>query len=236
MKLLALDTSTDWCSVALWHDGAIAARERRAERGHGAQVLSLIDELLAEAGTRLSGLSAIAFGRGPGAFTGLRLAASVTQGLAFAAGLSVIPVSNLRALAQQRLGVAAATARVLACHDARMGEVYWAGFGSVSGHAAAETPEYVMSPEDMTDAAVAWIGSGMACGAGSGFAVYPALSGLGTQLASVRADLRSRAQEIAVLAAHDGLERALPPELALPVYVRNNVAVAPDREISGAGS
>jgi tRNA threonylcarbamoyladenosine biosynthesis protein TsaB len=234
MKLLALDTSTDWCSVALWHDGEIAARERRAERGHGAQVLSLVDELLAEAGTRLTGLNAIAFGRGPGAFTGLRLAASVTQGLAFAAGLSVIPVSNLRALAQQRLGAAMATARVLACHDARMGEVYWAGFGSVNGHAAAETPEYVMAPRDMTDAAMAWIGTGVACGAGSGFAAYPSLPGLETRLVSIRADLRPRAQEMAVLAAFDGLERALPPELALPVYVRNNVAVAPEREIPGA--
>ena len=90
MRLLALDTATDWCSVALWQDGEILSREARAERGHGGQVLTLIDALLAEAGTALGALDALAFGRGPGAFTGLRLAASVTQGLAFAAGIPVI--------------------------------------------------------------------------------------------------------------------------------------------------
>ena len=103
MKILALDTAGDWCSAALWQDGEVSGRECRTERGHGGQVLGLIDTVLREAGIALGVLDAIAFGRGPGAFTGLRLAASVTQGLAFAAGLPVIPVSNLRALAQQLL-------------------------------------------------------------------------------------------------------------------------------------
>ncbi|HEV7432434.1 MAG TPA: tRNA (adenosine(37)-N6)-threonylcarbamoyltransferase complex dimerization subunit type 1 TsaB, partial [Steroidobacteraceae bacterium] len=103
MRLLALDTASEWCSVALWQDGEIACRESMAERGHGGQVLTMIDALLAEADIVLGALDAVAFGRGPGAFTGLRLAASVTQGLAFSAGLPVIPVSDLRAIAQQLL-------------------------------------------------------------------------------------------------------------------------------------
>ena len=227
MRLLALDTATDWCSVALWQDGEITSRECRAERGHGGQVLAMIDALLAEAGVTLTALDAVAFGRGPGAFTGLRLAASVTQGLAFAAGLPVIPVSDLRALAQQLLLPPHHQARVLVCHDARMGEVYWAGYHSLSGCARADTPEYVAAPADMIESATAWIGTGAAYGAGSGFAAYPALSVLQARLGPVRADIHPRAREIALLAARDGLQIAVPPEQALPVYVRDNVAVPP---------
>jgi tRNA threonylcarbamoyladenosine biosynthesis protein TsaB len=227
MKLLALDTATDWCSVALWRDGDITDRESRAERGHGGQVLSMIDALLTEAGIALTALDALAFGRGPGAFTGLRLAASVTQGLAFAVGVPVIPVSDLRALAQQMLAPPHPQTRVLVCHDARMGEVYWAGFRSVEGCARADTPELVATPERMIESASAWIKTGTTCGAGSGFAAYPALSVLESGLAMVRADVHPRAREIAWLAARDGLQAAVPAEQALPVYVRDNVAMAP---------
>ena len=227
MKLLALDSATDWCSVALWQDGVVTDRESRAERGHGGQVLSMIDAVLTEAGIALDALDALAFGRGPGAFTGLRLAASVTQGLAFAAGVPVIPISDLRALAQQMLAPPPAPTRVLICQDARMGEVYWAGFRSVEGCARADTSELVATPEHMIAAARAWIDAGAACGAGSGFAAYPALSALEPALALVRADLHPRAREIAWLAARDGLQAAVPAEQALPVYVRDNVAMAP---------
>jgi tRNA threonylcarbamoyladenosine biosynthesis protein TsaB len=234
MKLLALDTAGEWCSVALWRDGEIAARECRAERGHGFQVLSMIDQLLAEAGLALGALDALAFGRGPGAFTGLRLAASVTQGLAYSAGLPVIPVSNLRALAQQLTAPPLRSARVLVCQDARMGEVYWAGFRSIDGHACADTPECVAAPVAMIDAAAAWIGAHADCGAGSGFAMYPALSALTARLGSVHAEVRPRAQEMAMLAAHDGLQLAVPPEQAQPVYVRDNVAVPPGVQMPGS--
>jgi tRNA threonylcarbamoyladenosine biosynthesis protein TsaB len=227
VKLLALDTATDWCSVALWQDGALATKEASAERGHGGQLLTLIDAVLAEAGIALAALDALAFGRGPGAFTGLRLAASVTQGLAFAAGLPVIPVSDLRALAQQLLVPPHQSGRVLVCHDARMGEVYWAGFRGVGGLAHADTPEHVAAPRDMIDAARAWLAAGAAHGAGSGFAAYAELAILQPRLESMRADLHPRAREIAVLAAADGLQAAVPPERALPVYVRDNVAMAP---------
>jgi tRNA threonylcarbamoyladenosine biosynthesis protein TsaB len=227
MRVLALDTATDWCSVALWQDGEVTSREAIAERGHGGQVLTMIDALLAEAGLALGALDALAFGRGPGAFTGLRLAASVTQGLAFALGLPVIPVSDLRVLAQQLLLPPRQDTRVLVCHDARMGEVYWAGFRSLGGRACADTPEYVAAPRDMIDAATAWLGTGAASGAGSGFAAYPELSVLKPRLESVRADIHPRAREVALLAVADGLKVAVPPEQALPVYVRDNVAAVP---------
>ncbi|MBS0387682.1 MAG: tRNA (adenosine(37)-N6)-threonylcarbamoyltransferase complex dimerization subunit type 1 TsaB [Proteobacteria bacterium] len=228
MKLLALDAATEWSSVALWNEGERFARELKAERGHGEQLLAMVDALLAQSGLALGGLDAIAFGRGPGAFTGLRLAASLAQGLAFSAGRPVIPVSNLRALAQQALGAAAEGTRVLACHDARMGEVYWAGFTSADGCAVAATEESVARPEAMLGPARAWLDAAAAsvtAGVGNGFATYPALAPLAARLAPVLAEAHPRAGEIALLAARDGLEAAVPPERAWPVYVRDNVAL-----------
>ena len=230
MKILALDLAADNCSVALWQHGSLIGREAPAVRGHGGQLLSMVDALLGEAGMGLPALDAIAFGRGPGAFTGLRLAASVTQGLAFAAGLPVIPVSDLRAMAQQLMAAPVAAARVLVCHDARMGEVYWAGFSSVDGHARADTAEAVARPEAVIAPARNWLGTNAAAGAGSGFAVYPALAEFSTQLAPVVAALRPRALEIALLAVYDGAASMVAAELAVPVYLRDNVAAAPRAE------
>jgi tRNA threonylcarbamoyladenosine biosynthesis protein TsaB len=229
LKLLALDTATEWCSVALWLDGTLLEREMRAERGHGDQVLAMVGELLAQSGTALTDLDAIAFGRGPGAFTGLRLAASVTQGLAYSAGLPVIPVSDLRALAQRCLAGAADGMRALACLDARMAEVYWGGFIAERAHASAASAESVDRPADMLAAASAWLGASGAAdsaagGAGSGFRVYPALAPLAARLVPLLTEVRPRAREIAQLAVHDGMRVALPPDQALPAYVRNNVA------------
>jgi tRNA threonylcarbamoyladenosine biosynthesis protein TsaB len=233
MKILALDLAADNCSVALWQYGELIGREAPAVRGHGAQLLAMVDEVLGAAGLGLPALDAIAFGRGPGAFTGLRLAASVTQGLAFAAGLPVIPVSDLRALAQQLMSAPFAAGRVLVCHDARMGEVYWAGFSKADGHARADTPEAVARPEAVIAPARSWLGSAAAAGAGSGFGVYPELAQFGAQLAPLAAQLRARAQEIAVLAAYDGVAAAVAPELAVPVYLRNDVTSTPKADAGG---
>jgi len=236
VKLLALDAASDSCSVALWNDGAVIAREARAERGHGDQLLAMIDALLGQAQIELQALDAIAFGRGPGAFTGVRLAASLTQGLAYSSGLPVIPVSDLRALAERVLQGTPPGSRAIACHDARMGEVYWAAFHSVDGHAAAATGEAVDKPDAMLAAAQEWLRASdgpAAAGVGTGFAVYPQLAALAAQLAPVLPEARPRAAEIAALAAHDGLGAAAAPERAQPVYVRNDVAV-PSAAVQGA--
>lgn len=243
MKLLALDTATECCSVALWIDGESRWREARAERGHGERVLGMIDELLGEGAMSLGRLDAIAFGAGPGAFTGVRLAASITQGLAFSAGLPVLPVSTLRATAQQALwppleAPPNAASQVLVCQDARMREVYWAVFERNQGIAIGATPEAVGSPAAVVAALRAYERASDAarrlCGAGTGFAVYPELAaGLAGRLQPILGELLPHAREVALLAAHAGLAAALPPGEAQPVYLRNDVAAIPAARPAG---
>jgi tRNA threonylcarbamoyladenosine biosynthesis protein TsaB len=225
MKILALDTATQGCSAALWVDGNICQREVEVERGHADRILSMVDELLAEAAVTLRTLDAIAFGRGPGSFTGVRLAASVTQGLAFGAGLPVVPISDLRAVAQRTSLAAAAMRHILVCNDARMHEVYWACFECApDGLAALIGDEHVGKPMDvwLPDA---WAGSRVH-GAGRGFAAYSELrASLGERLVSVDDRVLPRATEIAVLGAAEVLAgRTVAAEEAIPVYLRDDVA------------
>lgn len=152
MKILALDTATEYCSAALLIDGNVRAREIEMERGHAERILPMIDDLLAEAHLRLRDLDAIAFGRGPGSFTGVRLAATVTQGLAFGADLGVVPISDLQAVAQRAFDLADAPppSRILVCNDARMHEVYWACFErGADGLAIPEGEEHVSKPSEV---------------------------------------------------------------------------------------
>jgi len=219
MKLLALDTATEHCSVAVWSGGVRATREAAGTQSASAVVLEMIAACLAEAGLELQALDAIAFGRGPGGFTGLRLAASVAQGLAYGAGLPVLPVSTLRAVAQHVAEREPAAQRVLVCQDARMGEVYWAPFTLRAGFAEAAGEEAVGVPAQVRLPA-GWVAADT-LGAGSGFDAHAVLG----ELARVLPACRSRATCIAALAAHDGLAHAVKPERALPVYLRNDVAV-----------
>jgi len=223
VKLLALDTATELCSTALWLDGRWHELDELRPRGHGELILPMIERLLAEAGMPLQQLDAIAFGRGPGSFTGVRLAVSVAQGLGFSADLPLIPISDLRAIATQAMGLPQAPTRVLVCQDARMGEVYWGCFersdllASPLGHESVSAPTEVLLPPTWSGAPVS--------GAGSGFLAYPtSLVTCTRALSDVFDRLPPRAREIAALAARDGLAHAVPPEQAQPVYLRDEVA------------
>jgi tRNA threonylcarbamoyladenosine biosynthesis protein TsaB len=235
MKLLAIDTATEACSAALYLDGRLITRENEFERGHAEHILPMIDGLLAEAGLNLAALDAVAVGRGPGGFTGVRLAVSVAQGLAFGAGLSVVPVSDLRAVAQRAFDLEPEAARVLVCNDARMREVYWAcfergpdGLAVLSGAEHVGPPSAVTAPPNwLSEAAVA---PALVCAAGRGFRAYPQLrERVGTH-AAVHEHVLPRAEEIARLAVPEvEAGRVVPPEKALPVYLRDDVARPPSQ-------
>jgi tRNA threonylcarbamoyladenosine biosynthesis protein TsaB len=230
MRILAIDTATEGCSAALWIDGQLAVREAELEREHAQNILRMVDELLREAPAQLSDLDAIAFGRGPGSFTGVRLAASVTQGLAFGAGLSVVPVSDLRAVAQRTLKLAPeSSARILVCNDARMREVYWACFQLGENGLAIPVGEEHVSKPDAVALPDTW--SGAVHGAGRGFAAYPRLrEHLGSKLSSVDDRVLPHAAEVAILASVEvRAGRVAGPEDAIPVYVRDDVAATPPK-------
>jgi tRNA threonylcarbamoyladenosine biosynthesis protein TsaB len=130
MKLLALETSTEACSAALWHDGRILVRFRHAPRLQTDLLLPMVEEVLAEAGLTLAQIDVLAYSRGPGAFTGVRIAAAAVQAMAFARDIPVVPVSSLQSLAQGAWRVHGVT-RVLSVFDARMDEVYVGGYERV---------------------------------------------------------------------------------------------------------
>lgn len=225
MRVLALDAATESCSAALLSDGRLCVRERRQPRGHAELILTMVDEVLREAGARLDGLDALAFGRGPGSFTGVRLAVSVAQGLAYGAGLKVVPVSDLRAVAQRALAEDAALERVLVCNDARMREVYWACF--VRGSSGLAEPIGTERVSDPARVALPpeWSSGPQALGAGNGFAAYAELRTAWSGRLSTLRELEPRAAEIALLAVPEVLAgRLLDPEQALPTYVRDEVA------------
>jgi len=227
VKILALDTATASCSAALLLGQRLLQRQQLLERGHAEAILPMVDELLTEAGMALASLTAIAFGRGPGAFTGVRLAASVTQGLAFGAGLPVVPVSDLQAIAQRALDAERTVDRVLVCMDARMHEVYWGCFErSPVGLARAAGGEHVSHPAGVQLPA-GWVGRQPLAGAGPGFAAYPQLQA-GLALDVVPGELLPRAAEIARLAVPEvAAGRFFQAEQALPEYLRDDVTRPP---------
>lgn len=226
MKLLALDTATEACSAALYIDGEIIQRYEIAPRKHSSLLLPMVDALIKEAGINKRDLDALAFGRGPGSFMGVRIAAGVTQGIAFALSLPVIPVSSLAAIAMvchKEVGAA----QVACAIDARMSEVYWGCYEindtmipRLIGEEAVLPPQKIALP-DVSTTSDRWVG------AGTGWASYqetmePAVV---QRLQSIQPECLPDANAIATIAVsmYENGESVSAAE-AIPVYLRNKVA------------
>lgn len=226
MKILAIDTATEACSAALLWNGAVLTREQVAPQAHTRLILPMVSELLAEANAKLSGLDAIAFGRGPGSFTGVRIGIGAAQGLAYGAGVPLIGVSTLQMLAQgayrrQQRG------SVVAAIDARMSEIYLGAFGLQDGVMLPVIDEVVIAPEQVA----AYLSQSNIvlsdCSAvGTGFVSYTELVG------ELKLQLDSDRQEDNLPWAQDMLPRAklaflqgdfCDPAQATPVYLRDKV-------------
>ncbi|MGL4474591.1 MAG: tRNA (adenosine(37)-N6)-threonylcarbamoyltransferase complex dimerization subunit type 1 TsaB [Shewanella sp.] len=217
--ILALDTCTEGCSAALLINGQRIARFADAPREHSQRLLPMVDELLVEAGIRLADVDVIAYGRGPGSFTGIRICTSMTQGLALGADLPVVGISTLQTMAQQAIEKNGGTHALVAI-DARMNEVYWAEFVAENGVAVLVGTEQVSAPEMVTLTAA--IVDTQVCG--TGFSAYPQLS----ERFGVPAEtgvLFPEAQymlPLALKACEQGLATSV-DDLA-PVYLRDTVA------------
>lgn len=218
MKILALDSATEACSVALNLDGEIVEHFELLPRRHSRELLGMVDNLLKKQGVSLFDLDAMAFGCGPGAFTGLRIATAMVQGLAFATDKPVVAVSTLRALAQEGFRVHQSNA-VLASIDARMGEVYWGAFKEENGLMRPVIEESVIAPEKVLvpDGEENWLGMG------TGWQFKDLLA---VKVVKCFPEAYPRAADIAILAAADFNEGfAVPAEQARPVYLRDKVAL-----------
>ncbi|RPH98102.1 MAG: tRNA (adenosine(37)-N6)-threonylcarbamoyltransferase complex dimerization subunit type 1 TsaB [Lysobacterales bacterium] len=231
-RLLAIETSSEACSLALSVDGRVHESHEHAPLRHAELLLPAVERLLAAAGVALRDLDAIAFGRGPGSFTSLRIGIGVVQGLAWAAGLPVVPVSSLAAVAQDALGQApddareralAASGRIRVAVDARMQEVFTAEFEPGPGGLVRPCgEEIVCAPSALLGAAPP------AIAAGNGFARFAELEPLCRSAAACLPELGPRAAMILRLAEGWLATHApLPAALAQPVYIRNDIAEKP---------
>ncbi|MBU58424.1 MAG: tRNA (adenosine(37)-N6)-threonylcarbamoyltransferase complex dimerization subunit type 1 TsaB [Alcanivorax sp.] len=222
--ILAIETATDACSVALYRDGEVLERFEPGARRQTERVLPLVDDLLAEAGIGLGALDALAFGQGPGAFTGVRVATSVIQGLAFARDLPVAGVSTLAACALAAFDAHPARPRVLAAFDARMGELYLGAYHCyVGGNGQGERVEALLADGLFDPDDVPALDGGDWLLAGSA-AVYRERIATRVTLAEVDEAAAPRASAVARLAVplvEQGL--TVPAEQAQPVYLRDRV-------------
>lgn len=222
MKLLALDTATEACSAALYIEGEISQRYQLAPREHSNLILQMLDDLLAEAGLSLPALDALAFGRGPGSFMGLRIAAGVVQGISLAHELPIVPVSTLASLAHIQMQQGGAD-RVLAAIDARMSEVYWGAYLNQAGLPVLQGKEMVVPPDQIPlPDSQGWTG------VGSGWGTYHDLlqQRLGDRLSTSHGDVFPSAASIAELAVAKLAqgETGVDAARAIPVYLRDQVA------------
>jgi tRNA threonylcarbamoyladenosine biosynthesis protein TsaB len=229
MNLLAFELSTEACSVALWIDGDVRARHEIAPRRHAELALPWAEALLAEAGIARSQLDAIAVGRGPGAFTGVRLGIAIAQGIALALDRPAVPVSTLAVLAMGALAVGAGEGdHVLAAIDARMNEIYTARYLLTTEHGALRPmpigDEQVLAPDavPLPDGGGAWLG------VGTGFAAIGGVlqARLPAGWREVDAEALPHAADVVRL-AHVALLRGevVAPEKLEPAYLRNQVAL-----------
>ena len=221
MKLLALDTSTEACSAALWIDGEIRQYHQMAAREHSQLILDMMDKLLAETCVNLTQMDAVAFGRGPGSFVGVRIATGVVQGMAFAHDLPVVPVSSLAALAH-----ASGHTHNAVAIDARMQEVYWAHYvKSPQGELMLQSGEGVCPPHQVPVPAVQgenWVG------VGSGWQTYSRELSQRLSVQQWQGEAYPRAASIAALAVIEvNKGNVVSAEQALPSYLRDQVAKKP---------
>lgn len=221
-KILAIDTATENCSVALLVNDRVISRSEVAPRDHTKKVLPMVDEVLKEAGLTLQDLNALAFGRGPGSFTGVRIGIGIAQGLAFGADLPMIGVSTLAAMAQASYRLHGATNAAVAI-DARMGEVYWARYTrQENGEWTGVDAECVIPPARLAEEAQAddktWTK------AGTGWDAYQEdLSKLPFNVTSGDV-LYPDSQDIVILAEQELKKgNTVPVEESSPVYLRDNV-------------
>jgi tRNA threonylcarbamoyladenosine biosynthesis protein TsaB len=218
MRVLALDTSTEYCSVALWQDGFVIERCEMVGQKHSELLIAMLDALLKDSGLKIKQLDGIAFGKGPGSFTGVRIACGTAQGLALGANLPVAGVCTLEALAE-----ASTKPRVIAALDARMGEVYHAAYQKQNEVWMTVSEPDLRKPEDAPAVSGAdWFG------VGSGFAVHGVVlqARYGTQLHGVDGAAVPQAAAIAALgAAQFALGRGVDAAEALPLYLRDKVAL-----------
>lgn len=227
MRLLAIDTATEACSVAVQTPRGVFEQWIEAPREHGDRVLGMVDAVLDEAGVVAADLDCIAFGRGPGAFTGVRIATALVQGMAAALDRPVVPVSTLAAIAQ---GVYRRTGhrRVLAALDARMGEVYWGACVLDDGGVMRVTEEECV----VTPSAVPLPHGSEWAGAGTGWSRYEDIltARIGAALAtSLGHELPAARDLLPAAAAAYATGEAVSAEQALPVYLRDRVAERPRR-------
>lgn len=222
MKLLTFDTSTEACSCALYLDGEIQERSKIAPRQHTALILPMADELLHEAGLKPIQLDGLAFGRGPGGFTGLRIACGLAQGIAFAADIPVAPISSLAALAQAAYAENGAE-KVLAAIDARMSEIYFASYvidkQNKQSIMRVEGEEVVCPPDRISLA-----NGGQWYGVGSGWATYGEQLSIKSGVQNYQGDKYPQARAmipLALAAFEEG--QIVSAENALPIYLRDKV-------------
>lgn len=220
MNILALDTCTEMCSAAVMINGKVFERSELTQRGHSEKILGMLDAVMAEAKCTLADIDVVAFGRGPGSFTGVRIGVGVAQGIAFARQLPVIPVSTMAAVAQLAIDNHAAT-RIAVAMDARMGEVYAAHFVAENGLAEKLDEEQVCAPDKFHPADNAqWFA------AGTGWDEYGIVltQNFAQQISDKQALLptASAIAKLAFAAAQKG--QTISAEQAVPVYLRDNVA------------